>query len=376
MAFAVEGFSTIAQNYISKGIASNFYPKLPFLSMLGALTLGNNNKDTLDIGRPGVGEILSGRQISVAEKLNLGRINSYLPRVQLFETSNSAWLSSYGSMPTVNVPGTATATSGAQSLMVQASAKFNWCEYITPIMIMHEDKIRAGQAGTREGQAIAMSQLVDESTEIAFQEHIKGINTGIWSGSAASQTADLWSAPLGISVAVAATNTYGNIDRGTHTQWAAQVDSTTTSVDIANIIDNANITKSLRTKGPGVDLIICNPDLYPSFKRQVLANGGCVVQNGPIVKMAKWGVTQEVLQKDNAYIMYDPTCPANTVYALTSSTWRIAFHPERNFTVGKFVDLTQTGEGGRDADQAHIRTRFIFSCDNPFLNVKYSAIGT
>jgi len=378
-AFAVLGFGTIAQNYISRGIASNFYPKLPFLSMLGALTLGNNNKDALEIGRPGTPEILSGRMISAAERLNLGSVNFYQPRIQRFETSNSGWHSAYGTMPTVNVPGTATATSGAQSLMIQASAKFAWCEYITPIMIMHEDKIRASKASSdAKGQALAMSQVIDEATEIGFQEHIKGINTGLWSGSAASQTADLWSAPMGIAQAVATGNTYGNVDRSdsAHAVWRGQVDSTITSVDIANLIDDANITKSLRTKGAGADLFICNPDLYPTFKRQVLANGGCVVQNGPIIKMGQWGVKQEVLQKDNAYIMYDPTCPANTVYALTSATWRLAFHPDRNFTVTKFVDLTTTGEGGRDADLAYIRTRLMFSCDNPFLNVKYSAIGT
>src|SRR2546423_1424319 len=103
MAFAVEGFATIAQNYISRGIASNFYPKLIFLTALGAATLGNNNKDVLEIGRAS-GEILAGKMISPAERLTLGTVNGYQPRIQGFETNNSKWMGARDTMPTVANP--------------------------------------------------------------------------------------------------------------------------------------------------------------------------------------------------------------------------------------------------------------------------------
>lgn len=370
--FAVEGFATLSQNYISKTIASNFYPKLPFMAALGALTLGNNNKDVLQIGRPGVGEILSGRVISPAERLTLGTVNAYLPRIQRFETSNTVKLTKYGSMPTLSNP-----TTAAQSMAMQASAKFCWTEFITPIEIQHEDKIRAGQGSTKEGQAIAMSQVIDEATEVAMQEHVKAINTDIWAGNVGDQSLDLWDSLSGILYAVDDDNTYGNINRATsaNAPWRSNVDTTFKAVDIIKLLDDANLVKGLRVYGPGADLCICNINLYPTFKQQVLSSGGVVLQNG-MPKMASLGVKQEVLQKDNCYIMYDSTCPANQVYFFTGRTWRIAFHPERNMSVTPFVDLTKTGRGAADADLAYIRTRMMMSCDNPALQVRYEAVGT
>jgi hypothetical protein len=64
MAFAVERFQTVAQNFISRGVASNFYKKAQFFAILGALTLGNRKDDMLSIGRPNSGEILSGGMVT------------------------------------------------------------------------------------------------------------------------------------------------------------------------------------------------------------------------------------------------------------------------------------------------------------------------
>ena len=371
--FATEGFGAIAQNYISRGIASNFYPKLPFLALLGALTLGNNNKDVLQIGRPGVGEILSGKLISPAERLTLGSVNSYKPRIQRFETDNSKWMGAYDTLPTVANP-----TTTAQSQAMQATADFRWSDLATPILVWHEDKLRAGQKETKEGQGLAMSQLIDEASEVAFQEHVKKFNAGIWTGNPSSQAADPWDSPLGIIQALDTTNTYGNVDRsvGANAAWKSQKDTTTTATDIVALIDDANLNKKLRVYGPGADIFLCDTTRYQTFKRQILNNGGVVLQNGPVLKMAAMGVKQEILQKDNAYVMYDPTCPDNTVLALTSRTWRLAFHPQRNMTVKPFVDLSDKSEGAKDADQSFVRTRIMFSNDNPYLNVRYTAIGT
>src|SRR5262245_33191578 len=93
--FAVESFNTTSQNYISRSLASNFYSKAPILALLGALTLGNQKKDSLEIGRPGSGEILSGGMVSPIQRKRLGTVNAYLPRVQGWETDNSIELDLY-----------------------------------------------------------------------------------------------------------------------------------------------------------------------------------------------------------------------------------------------------------------------------------------
>jgi hypothetical protein len=368
VAFAIEGFQAVSQNHISKTIASNFYPKLTLASALGAITIGNNNKKPLEIGRP-KGEILAGKNVSPAEKLRLGTVNEYRPRIQRFETSNSKWMGKYDTMPTVSSP-----TTTAHSQANQATARFMWADLATPILIWHEDKIRASQESTREGQAIAMSQLIEEATEVAIQEHIKEFNAKLWNGDPTSQSAELWDQPSGILNAISASGTYGNVNRAVETSWQAKGSASAFTADITKLVDDMNLVQGLRTYGQGVDLIITNTTLYPVFKAQVLASGGVILQNG-MPNMAEFGVKQEVLKKDNAYIMYDVTCPASTVLGFTLGTWRLAFHPQRNFSISKFTDLSQTGEGAKDADQAFIRTRLMFSCDNPALNCKYSAVA-
>lgn len=372
MAFAVEGFGTIAQNHISRNVASNFYPRIPFLATLAFFHLSRNKKNALNIGRP-EGEVLSGKVQSPGETLTLQDFNSYEPRIQRFETSNTKVLAKYDTRPVVANP-----TTNAHSQAVQAVAKFNACETETPILIWHRDKDRALQKETREGQGVAMSRLIDEATEIAYQEHVKDLNARFWNGNPADQTADPWSDFLGILQALSATNTYGNVDRSdsSNSVWRAQVDSTLTSTDVARIIDDMNITKRLRTLGEGVNVMFTNSTLFPTFKAQALASSGLRMLPESLPGMAKWGVTMEVLQKDNCYIMYDETCPANTVLGFTMMTIRAAIRPGKNLTVSKFVDISDKSEGAKKADQAFITTEAIFSVDNPFLNVKYTAIGT
>jgi len=374
MAFAIEGFATVAQNHISRNIASNFYPKLPFLSALGAFTLARNNKTALNIGRPKAGEVLSGRVVSPAEVMNLDGFNAYQPRIQRFETSNSKWMGKYDTTPTVANP-----TTNAHSQAMQASALFYRCRLKTPILIWHEDKNRALQKESRQGKGIAMAQLIDEATEIAYQEHVKELNDKIFNGNPTDQTADPWDQPLGILQALDTANVYGNVNRAlpSNAAWRAQKDTTLKTANIKTILDDANVTKRLRVLGPGTgaDLIVTTPSLYLTFKDQVRANGGVVLQNG-IPEYAKFGYKQEVLQMDNAYIIYDESVPANNVFALTMATWRFAIKPGKNLTVSKFVDLSDKTEGAKEADQAFIETEFIFSCDNPFLNVRHTAIGT
>lgn len=376
MPFAIEGFKAIGQNAISRGIASNFYPRLLFLSALAAFTLSRNPKTPLTIGRPDVGAIFSGKGISPAEQMTLANFNSYQPRIQGFETSNSKWMGARDTRPTV-----ANATTNSHGQAMQNTALFNRAQLETPILIWHVDKDRAAKEGTDKLRGLVMSQLIDEATEVAYQEHVKELNAKIWNGNPTNQGVDPWDQPLGIFQALSATNVYGNVNRtglSAGSPWLAQVDSTITAVDIEKLIDDMNVTKGLADQGSPVDLVITTKALYLSFKAQILAKGGGaqhVLANG-IPGMAQIGVKQEVLQKDNAYIMYDASVSANNVLGFVMKPWRLALAPGRNLSVSKFVDLSDKAEGAKKADQAFITTELIFSCDNPSIQAKYTAIGT
>lgn len=373
MAFAVTGFATVAQNWISKQIASNFYAKAPFLAILGALTIGNNAKTSLNIGRPDSGEILSGKMISVGEKKKLQGINSYLPRIQGFTTSNTKSMGVRDTMPT-----TANPTTASHGQAGQNAAKFNWTHLKTPILIWHEDKIRAGQDGTKEGQAISMAQLIDEATEVGLQDLNDTLITQVWTGNPADQTADLWDTQSGINQALDTGNVYGNVDRavGGNAVWRSQKDTALTAVDIRKIIDDANLTKLVRVKGNGINCVLTTTALYQQFKAQILASRAGIVLDNGLPEFAKMGVKKEVLQVDGAYVMYDPGCSANNVCCFDLSVWKFMVHPQANFRVSKFTDISEQSEGAKDADQAFAHLRYMLTCDNPFLNVRYTAIGT
>ena len=101
-----------------------------------------------------------------------------------------------------------------------------------------------------------------------------------------------------------------------------------------------------------------------------------MLQNG-IPSMAQMGVKMEVLQKDNVYITYDPyITDANYAYVFDTSVWKFMVHPDFNFKVGEFIDNTKTGLNKETYDYAYISTRYMLTCDNPYLNVVYTAIGT
>lgn len=391
--FAVTSWNTTSQNFISKSLMSNFYKKAPRLALLGALTLGNQNKTSLNIGRPGSGEILSGGMVAPIAVKKLGTVNGYIPRAQGFKTSNSTELDSYDDLPDVSNKRT-----NAHSQANQFGAMFRWGEIVTPILIWHEDKLRCEQenGSTMEGFAIATTTMLQESVEVAYQEHIDLLNANVWNGNPVDQTALLWrgsgsggastlaspGACLGILQKCSATNTYGNVNRSTtgNEIWQAKVDSTITTDNIQTILDDYKYTKGIGDTGDGPYLITCASNQYVKFKAQLKASH-TLVEDMPagLPEMAKMGVRRELMRIDDGYIMHDPWLKDNSgtqkVIIEDLSTQKFMVHPQRNFLVTSYKDQTEYGLNPIDADKAYIRTRFMYSDDNPNRSAIYSAIS-
>lgn len=379
--FAVEGFASIAQNYITGTVASNFYPRLPFVSAMAAFTISRNPKTSVNIGRPDgdklwKSQFLHGGTVTPAMREQIDTANAIEVPIQRFETSNSKWLGARDTNPTV-----ASATTLSHGQARQAAALFYRASYITPILIWESDLERAARKETARGFAIAQGKLIDDATEVAYQEHIKGLNTGIWSGNPTNQSADPWNSPLGVDQLFSTTNTYGNVNRSIsgNSVWAAQVDSTLTSVDAAKLVNDVNVTKGITDlNGRGTDLIITTKAIYLQMKEQLKAQGpvGIRVVNEGLPGMAELGVRQEVLLVDNTYIMYDATQTANYAYCFDMSTMFMAFPNGKACKVTEFTDLQKYGEGAKRASQAFIETELFFWNANPALNVAYKSLGT
>lgn len=377
MAFALEGFGTIAQRYLSKSVSSFFYKKWTLGHFLGATTLSNENKDSLSIGRPNAGEVFG--MVTPAQRKTLPTVNSYVPRIQNFVTNNTRTRSNSGR---VALPEVASASTNSHGQATQFGAEFKWTHYDTPILIWHEDKIRAGKEGSKEGQSIAMGQLVEEATQVAYQDLVEKLANDSWTGSPGSQSTDLWDSLAGITDMTASTNTYAGVNRSVETQWASQLVSAATTADIVKNLDDVNLGNSagtiegVRVKGNGVNLCLTNSTTYRIYKSQILSNsnGGVVLQNG-IPEMGKLGVTREVLQKDNCYIMYDPFCPTTTAVFLDTSTIKFIVHQDFNFSVKPFEDNTTKGIGKDAYDFSYVMLRAMLTNDSPKRAVRFSNIS-
>ena len=393
--YAVEGFATIAQNYITKTLAPQQYLRSAMLYALAGITAGYTN-EPLAIGRKDAGEVLSGLKMSPARRMFLQSINSYQPRIQAYKTSNTRMMGARPTMPTV---GSATTRSHGQA--TQAAADFRFAKMRTPILVWHEDIDRAldGNEGRgRAGMGVAVGQLVEEATQVGLQEHMDHLACRLLYGSPPSQDEDPWLDFSGVASGVSASNRYGRINRGalsTGDPWLSNVISTSFQTDITSIVDYCKINLKFNSISGGPYLILAGGANYLTFKNQVLNRGGVIMETpagAGLPAMAKIGVEREVVKKDDYLLMWEPmldSCPAldadsgaalytatpTYVYVLSLREWVFILNKKYNIKTDEFVDISNKSEGAKDADQGFITTRGLLACDKPNVQAVFTALA-
>lgn len=380
--FNVSEFQVEAQDYINgRQVASNYYQRSTLLSVMKALALGNQDKTSLTIGRPN-GSVVLGQTMSALDALAIGRRNTYKPRIQQFTTNNSRNRSANGFDDS---PAVANRDTNAHSSATLAAAAFNWTAKDTPIWIWTEHKIRAQQEGTTDGMGVAMQQLIQEATEVAYQDMNDSMIAEIWAGNPSSQTVDLWSQQLGMAQVCSQTNTYGKVDRTATgaSQWQSNVDSTTTAVDYKKIANRARYFYGLNVTGSrpagGYYLALMNQTLFLTIKDQIkAARLETVDVSNKLPDRFRQGAEYELQQYEDVLFGYEPyldTGYANSVFFIDPSVFKFILHEQFNFQVTPFKDQSEIYQGAY-ADYAQAQARYIFSCDNPKRTVLFNAIGT
>ncbi len=361
----------MAQEYLGRRIHTRLFQKIPLFYLLAGLG-GANTKDGFQIGRPGVAEVFAGVAIDRPMKEVLGGFNSYQPEIQIQKNDSSKVMGARDTMPTVANP---TTQSQDQEL---GTAEFRWTRITTPLLVWHESLDRAmNSAGTGvDKQDLAAKNVLINATESATNVHYTNWAQRFWSGSPTNQDADPWDNCSGILEAINDQNVYGRVDRSnpSNSTWQGHVIATPQAADVAQIIDNANYNQGLSVYGNGVNVLLTNTTLYQTFKAQVRARGGVVMLNG-LPDIGAFGMKREILQYDNAFITWDPMCPANTVAALNLEYWKIIIHPKKNFLIDAFVDISRNSEGAKDALQSFIDTRLILACDEPGGQALYTNVS-
>jgi hypothetical protein len=90
------------------------------------------------------------------------------------------------------------------------------------------------------------------------------------------------------------------------------VDSTLTTDNVQSIIDDFKYTKGLSDTGSGPYLMLVPNNQFVKFKAQAKASHTIIEQMPEgLVKMAKMGVTSDVVRVDDFYIVRDPWLTTN-----------------------------------------------------------------
>lgn len=368
-----EGIQVFAQDYISSGIAQNFWLRDPLLYMLAGLG-GNNSKPTgLEIGRPSGAQVFSGVKMSSIERKALTGANAYKPRFQLNFPSNGKILGLRDIQPTV-----ANATTQSHD-QLSGTAEVRWTGVMSePILIWKDALDRAlKDAGmSKQGRGLARAQVTKEAVDTATQQIYETISTELWTGFPDDQDVDPWNHFIGLGGWIgSATNYCARVDRAAskNAQWRPNVDTTTNNFDIANMIDMANIDYGLADKGEGAMLCFVNNAQYKAAKSQVKGKGGVELLNG-MPDIAHMGMKREILKIDNCYVVRAKKCPASTTYFIDPRQVKFMTSPDNTFKVTPFRNLWEYQEGGKRAMQAFVETQAMLAFDNPGLNVAFTAI--
>ena len=386
--YALGGFNTLAQKALTRTIASQGYARSAFgYFMCGA---GQPAADLLSIGRPNEGSVWAGVPLSLAQKTELANRLSYAPRIQGFKSSNTVVVPARGNMPIVNSP--ATLSTGQA---VQNAANFNWTSYITTPIRIDQIDLDTALSGDKTDAAmgLAVGALIEDSTQVATNEHLDQLYSRFLYGSPTSQFVIPTDDIQGLQISAGTTNMYGCVDRSqlvAGDPWLGNTLATNVPNDIYAIVNDANYTQKLATFSSGNLLVLAGSANYIRYKNQILnkTKDAGIVQSKDgmgLPSMAKMGVEREVLRADNAFVMYEPfldvcygtdtsgnalyTATPGDVYVINPKVWKIMFQPKYNMHLRPFVDISDKSLAAPKTTISFIESRVILSCDRPAVGV-------
>jgi hypothetical protein len=194
------------------------------------------------------------------------------------------------------------------------SATFNWKEYANSITFSERER----DINNGKNQIINLLSSKVDNAKMSFQ---KDFTTSLFSDGTASGGNEL----TGLGAIVAATGTFGGIDRGTYTWWQANVDSTTeplTEDDMRDLFNDC--WKNLPMGKP--TLIITTQDLFQRYESMCLTT-----YRTTSLKMGDLGF--ETLTFKGVPIMWDNACNSGTMYFLNDNFIRLRVHRNADMTI-------------------------------------------
>lgn len=241
--------------------------------------------------------------------------------------------------------------SGSETLSVTdnevfTAAAVDWCQLYASVNISGRDK-RINNGSEQVIDFVASKVKNAEKTMASL------MSTGIYSDGTDAKSI------VGLRDWVATDQTVGGISQTTYTWWAAQVDSSTTTLTMSAmqtlyhncVLNNDQPTVAVATKA--------NYNRYYALLQPQ--------QRFTDTQSAKGGWTS--LMFNGIPLIADTSCPANHLFFLNEGQLHLCYHPEADMTFTGFKDPIN-----QDVEVAQVLWMGAFASSNNRMHGKFSAL--
>jgi hypothetical protein len=386
---------SLMQDFLSDRLVSTLVNTMPLMYFL--LGKDGNKDGVYGLGVPKTGAVFSGVPMSKARKQEILGTDTFMPIVQtsLPNESDGKVLTNYDTMPVRANAATAGNTAGTR----YTRPFFRWTERADPILVWNKEirRTRRQNGGGGPRASAAVGDLFTSEERNVLTTHLQWWNKRLWYRNEAGEVAGInggfptnvddktWDNPYSIRQACLNNNVYGGVDRSlaANSWWQGNVVTAHRAAVLSEIVDEANYALGCAALGKTIDLWVVGSKLFPIFAAEARSKGGQIIYaNGQLPGYGKYGFTRQVVQFNNAFVLFDPLCPTagvggatkNCMAGLNLDTWMVSVSPDANFSIDEPFNLAKT-EGGKDAMKSQLRTELMIACESPKVNVWYDDVG-
>jgi len=365
MAYVRSGLTAYTRENFTRRLMNPFARFHPMLTFMGLVSVERLTR----LGRPRTAAVFGDlAQLGRGELRRLGHSNAIFWNFQLYEPNDGT------SVKHRDVTPTASSFGEDNAGMIEV----RWCHYMEPL------KVGKSSLDDATGPSAIMS-IMDNSTAITFERMLKRVNADLFTGSltAAQQNLVRWESVLGLDHVCSPNNTYGRVNRTTHTDLnpvaitaGTDTDTTAISLDLIDIINhgNANVTgRSQKSPdGQGCNLHIVHPRLWQSLKEEAAGLYSIVVPSMPT--NAAIGSKRPAIRYGDNWITYDDTMNSSIMQSTRIESWVLEVDPRYNFVPQPFVAKSEVEEGGEFIEWSQLHAKLRVSNREPYLNVETTAL--
>lgn len=205
-----------------------------------------------------------------------------------------------------------------------SAAEFVPKNIVAPIIISKDEELQ----NSGETQVL---QLLKSKIQIVEETLKAAVTTQLYSDGTGNGSKDL----TGLKAAIAATGTYGGIDRATYTWWQSKVVSNSGTPGTPGNLALAKMIATFLSISDGndqPDLLLCGQGTWYEYYK--LVEGKITVNTEMGKKMAGYGFqTLEFMGKP---VVADPSCTEGLIYFLNSKYLKWRPHKSANFATTPF----------------------------------------